>query len=286
MTEIHPTAIVHEMARIGRDVKIGPYSIVEAETRIGDGCELASHVVVRRGVTLGRKNRVAEGVVLGGPPQHVRLGSEFGRVAIGDGNTIREYVTINCALKPSAETVVGNDNMIMANVHVGHDCHIGDSIVIVNSVMLAGHVQIHDFAFIGGGAGIHQFCRVGSQSMVGGLARVCQDVPPFVLIDGESNRVVGLNTVGLRRRGFSRDDLSILKSAYRTIYRTELDWQSILAKLHADHPSGPAAEFPKFLSHGTRGFVQERRLSRRTLRVVAPPESSSADTIDVEDRAA
>ena len=286
MPEIHPTAIVHEMAQIGRDVHIGPYCIVEAETVIDDGCELAAHVVVRRSVVLGKKNRVSEGVVLGGPPQHVRLGSEYGRVAIGDGNTIREFVTINCALNPGAVTVIGDGNMIMANVHVGHDCQIGNSIVLVNSVMLAGHVEIHDYAFIGGGAGIHQFCRVGCHAMVGGLARICQDVPPFVLIDGESNRVVGLNVVGLKRRGFSFDEVSILKSAYRTIYRSELDWTSVLAKLQKDHSSGPVAEFSKFLTQGTRGFVQERRSPRRTLRIVPKPMASPSITMDVEDRAA
>jgi UDP-N-acetylglucosamine acyltransferase len=195
---------------------------------------------------------------------------------IGNGNRIREYVTIHRALSPSGCTKIGDGNMIMVNAHVAHDCHIGNNTVIVNNVMLAGHITVGDGAYFGGAAGVHQFCRIGRLAMIGGQSHVGQDVPPFVMVDGISNHIVGLNVVGLRRAGVTRDEMKDLKAAYRVIYRSGLLWRDMLEVLKNTFPTGPASEFHAFLSVGERGFVQERKTPRHA-------SLKLADATDVDD---
>ncbi len=262
MTQIHPSAYVSSKAEIGSNVAIGPFSIVEDGVLVGDNCRLAGHVTIKSGTALGANNEVAEGAVLGGSPQHLRAGSELGTLLIGNGNRIREYVTIHRAMAPSGCTKIGDGNMIMVNAHIAHDCCVGNNTVIVNNVMLAGHITIGDGAYFGGAAGIHQFCRVGRLAMIGGQSHLSQDVPPFVMVDGISSHIVGLNLVGLRRAGIGRGEIADLKAAYRVIYRSGLLWSDTLAVLKNTFKEGPAAEFHPFLSTGERGFVQERRTPR------------------------
>lgn len=264
MANIHPTAIVDPQAQIASSATIGPYCIVEGQTTIGEGCRLAGHVVVKTGVKLGKDNEVYEGAVLGGRPQHVQAGERVGQLEIGDGNIIRENATVNCGLREGDCTVVGNDNMFMVNVHIAHDCRVGDHAIITNNAMIAGHVTIESRAYLSGAVGIHQFCRIGQLAMLGGQAHISQDVPPYVMVDGLSTEVVGLNRVGLRRNGYSREDIVLLKEAYRVIYRAGLCFDEILTTLREQFPTGPAAAFHEFLQTSKRGFVRERRRPPRS----------------------
>jgi len=263
VTQIHPSAYVSPKAELGRNVSIGPFSIVEDDVVVGDDCRLEGHVTIKSGTALGAHNEVAEGAVLGGIPQHLKAGSELGTLLIGNGNRIREYVTIHRGLTPSDCTKVGDGNMIMVNAHIAHDCRIGNNTVIVNNVMLAGHITVGDGAYFGGAAGVHQFCRIGRLAMIGGQSHLSQDVPPFVTVDGISNYIVGLNLVGLRRAGFARDEIKDLQGAYRVIYRSGLLWNDMLEVLKNTFKYGPASEFHEFLSIGDRGFVQERKTPRQ-----------------------
>ena len=255
----HPLAVVNPLARIGRDVEIGPFCVVEPGTQIGDGCKLESRVVIKQGTTLGRDNYVAEGAVLGGMPQHVNMPEAPGRVVVGSGNTIRENVTIHRALEEEEATIVGDNNLLMVNVHVAHDCRVGNHTIFANNVMLAGHVTVGDKAYLSGAVAVHQFCRIGSMAMVGGQSHITKDVPPYLTVDGLSSLVVGLNQIGLRRAGFSLEEIRRLKEAYRIIYRSRLTWNEILQRLQREFREGPPAQFHQFLSTTTRGIVSERR---------------------------
>jgi len=182
-----------------------------------------------------------------------------GVTMIGAGNTFRENSTVHRALEAGHATRIGNRCLFMVGAHVAHDCSVGNNVVLTNGTMLGGHVEVGDRAYLGGAAAVHQFCRIGRLAMVGGMARVVRDVPPFVMLDGDTAMVVGLNNVGLRRAGFTADEFAQLKSAYRVIYRSGLMWQEMLDLLRLQFPEGPAAEFLPFFLGGKRGFVQERR---------------------------
>jgi UDP-N-acetylglucosamine acyltransferase len=257
---IHPQALVSPQAKLGRDVTIGPFAIVEPDVTLGDRCTLAAGAVVKSGTDLGSNNTLFEGAVVGGVPQHLRMPDKLGRVTIGSNNTIRENCTIHRALHEGTSTTIGNGNLLMAGTHVAHDCTVGDNVIFANNALLGGFVSVADRAFVSGAVAVHQFCRIGRMTMIGGCARIVQDVPPYVLIDGHSGLIVGLNLVGLRRNGFTTGDITQLKSAYRLIYRSGLRWLEILEQLKQQFTSGPAADFHAFFSQGSRGFVQERRM--------------------------
>lgn len=256
---VDSNACVHPDAEVAAGVEIGPFSVVEAGASIGPGCRLASRVTVKSGVTLGCENVLEEGTVLGGMPQHVERQLSPGPVIIGDRNVIRENATVHRAMHADGQTRIGNDCLLMVAAHVAHDCVVEDRVVLTNNVMLAGHVTVGERAYLGGGVAVHQFCRVGRLAMVGGMARIAQDVPPFVMIDGGSGLIVGLNKVGLRRAGFDREVVRSLKEAYQLIYRSGLSLEDRLSILDEQHPSGAASEFAPFFREGTRGFVRERR---------------------------
>jgi UDP-N-acetylglucosamine acyltransferase len=285
VSSIHPMSFVSPTARIGKNVEIGPFSVVEDDVVVGDGCRLASHVVLRRGTRLGENNSISEGAVLGGRPQHLRAGDSVGELTIGNGNSIRENVTIHLGLRPGEVTSVGDENLIMVNAHIAHDCHVGSNTIIANNVMLAGHISVGNRAYLSGAVAVHQFCRIGPYAMVGGQAHIKHDVPPYVTVDGKSSLVVGLNTIGLRRNGFDADQIRGLKNAYRLIYRSGMAWDAMLRELAMQFAEGPAAAFHPFLSDGKRGFLQERRAPRlSTLRVT--PETVEAPAATQEDAAA
>jgi UDP-N-acetylglucosamine acyltransferase len=284
---IHPLAVVSPHAQLGTNVSIGPFSIVEAGVELGDGCQLSSRVVVKTGTVLGDNNLVLEGAVLGGMPQHVHMPQHPGRVEIGAGNMIRENVTVHRALEAGHVTRVGSHCLLMVGAHIAHDCTLGDGVILTNNVMLAGHVTVGDRAYLSGGAAVHQFCRIGRLAMVGGMARVRQDVPPFVTIDGGTTMVVGLNKVGLRRAGFSVTEVRQLKDAYRTIYRSGLAWEEILDMLDLEFAEGPAAEFRPFFLDGKRGFVQERRTPPGAIvRLMREDDADEATTLRVAEKKA
>ena len=256
---IHPLAAVSPEARLGVGVTIGAFASVESDVELGDHCVVASGAVIKSGVTAGSHNEICEHAVIGGAPQHVARPADVGRVIIGDHNVFREHVTVHRGLKPGCDTVVGSSNYVMAGAHFGHDSVVGNSCIFANGSMLGGHVQIEDKAFVSGAVAVHQFCRIGHLAMVGGHARVTQDIPPYMLVDGQSGCIVGLNVVGLRRSGHTAEDIADLKNAYRIIYRRGLSWQEVLETLRTEFRAGPVLHLRDFLGSGKRGFTQERR---------------------------
>jgi UDP-N-acetylglucosamine acyltransferase len=274
---IHPLAVVSPTARIAEDVQIGPFCVVEPNVTIGAGCRLEAGVIVKNGTILGENNRIFESAVLGGLPQHVSAPRRPGGLIVGHGNTMRENVTMHRSLEENHATIVGDNNMLMVNVHVAHDCVVGNRVIIANNSMLAGHVVVSDRAYISGGVGIHQFCRVGTLAMVGGQAHVVKDIPPYVTLDGLSSYVVGLNQIGLRRADYSRKEISRLKAAYRVIYRSSLTWSEILSRIETEFPAPPAAEFHRFLSATTRGICPERRLPPGATIKLRPDQDSDQE---------
>jgi UDP-N-acetylglucosamine acyltransferase len=276
---IHPLAVVSPEARLGVGVRVGPFAVIEADVELGDFCTVGSGAVLKSGVRAGCHNEFGEHVVVGGVPQHVARPENIGRVAIGDHNVFREFTTVHRALKPGTLTTVGNHNYVMASVHFGHDCVIGSNCIFANAALLGGHVTVEDRAFVSGAVAVHQFCRIGRLAMVGGHARVVQDVPPYMLLDGQSGCVVGLNVVGLRRSGHSPEDIATLKAAYRTVYRRGLPWKEVLDSLSAEFEAAPVAHLLQFLSGGSRGFAQERRAPpATTLRLRVAEDDTHVDT--------
>ena len=266
--KVHPSAVVDSRAEIDRDAEIGPYCVIEAETRIEAGCRLLAGASIRAGTTLGRETTICEGAVIGALPQHVNSPSNPGRVVLGARNVVREHVTVHRAMQEGQATRIGDDCLLMVGAHVAHDCHVGNRVILTNGAMLGGHVEVGDRACLGGNSAVHQFCRVGRLAMVGGCTKVVQDVPPFVLTDGTTALIVGLNNVGLRRAGLTRSEILDLKSAYRLIYREGLSFREMVEALEEKFTFGVASEFAEFFRGGQRGFVQERRSPPKvTLRV-------------------
>ena len=277
---IHPLADVSPDAKLGVGVKIGAFATVEAGVELGDFCTVCNGAVIKAGTTAGCHNEFCEHSVVGGAPQHAGRPEQIGRVVIGDHNVFREYVTVHRALKPGTSTVVGNHNYVMAGAHFAHDSLVGNNCIFANNALLGGHVHVEDRAFVSGAVAVHQFCRIGRLAMVGGHARVVQDVPPYMLVDGQSSCIVGLNVVGLRRSGHSASDIADLKAAYRVIYRRGLPWKDVLESLRVEFATATVDHLRTFLSSGTRGFAQERRAPpATTLRLrIADEETTPAQT--------
>lgn len=233
MPTIHPTALVDARADIAENVTIGPFAIIEANVQIGAGCEIRPYVHLAAGTRLGQNCRVFTGAVIGTVPQDLKFGGEETTVHIGDRTTIREYATINRGTKDHWETRVGSDCLIMSYAHIAHDCVIGNHCILANAVNLAGHVVIEDWASIGGMVPIHQFVRIGRHSFIGGGYRVAKDVPPYILAVNEPLTYAGLNAIGLRRRGFSEEQLLALKRAYKIIFKSNLNVSQAVQHLRA-----------------------------------------------------
>lgn len=222
MVDIHSTAIIEEGAILEENVKIGPYCIVGKDVKIGKGTILQSHVVVEGITEIGENNTIYSFVSIGKANQDLKYKNEPTKTIIGSNNSIREFVTIHRGTDDRWETRIGSNNLLMAYVHVAHDVIVGDDCILANNVTLAGHVTVDSFAIIGGLTPVHQFTRIGSYCMVGGASAVNQDICPFVLAEGNKAEVRGLNSVGLRRRGFTTEDISNLKKAYRILFRQNL----------------------------------------------------------------
>ncbi|MHB8422572.1 MAG: acyl-ACP--UDP-N-acetylglucosamine O-acyltransferase [Leptospirales bacterium] len=214
---IHPTALVDSNVELGEGVTIGPFCIVRGPSRIGDGTTLMERVSICPGVEMGKDNRIHMGAVIGHEPQDRAYAGQFTRTRIGNGNEIREYVTIHRATKEGTETVLGDQNLLMAQSHVAHNCHIGNQVILANGALLAGHVRVDDQAFLSGAVLVHQFVRVGRLSLLRGGARTSRDVPPFCIIDG-THTVRTLNRIGLRRAGYSPEEIGDLKKSFREIF--------------------------------------------------------------------
>lgn len=240
MTKVHPTAIVHDGARLGADVEIGPYSIVGPHVTLGDGVRLQSHVVIEGETEIGEGCAVHPFANLGGPPQHSAHKGELTRLVIGARNVIREHVTMHTGtVGGRGVTVVGSDGLFMAGSHVAHDCIVGNNVIMANCATLGGHVHMADYVFMGGLAAAHQFSRIGRYSFVGGLAAVTKDVIPFGSVWGNHAHLEGLNLVGLRRRGFSRETVNQLRAAYRLLFADEGTFQERLADAAETYAASP-----------------------------------------------
>jgi len=222
MPEIHPSALVDPAATLAESVKVGPFCVVGPHVIIGEGTQLLSHVVVEGRTTLGNNNIVYPFASIGHAPQDLKYNNEPSRLEIGDNNTIREHVTINPGTEGGGMlTKMGSDILVMVGAHVGHDCQIGDHVILVNNATLAGHVIVEDWAIIGGLSAVHQFCRIGRHAMIGGMSGVENDVIPYGSVTGNRARLGGLNIVGLKRRNFERETIHSMRTAYRLLFAQE-----------------------------------------------------------------
>lgn len=230
-TLIHPTAVIDPNAELHPTVEVGAYAVIGPQVKIGPETKIGAHVVIDGCTEIGSRNCIFPGAAIGLEPQDLKYDGSNSLTKIGDGNTIREYVTINRATQAGEATSLGNDNLLMAYVHVAHNCQVGDRVVITNSVNLAGHVKIENQARIGGVLGIHQFVHIGHLAMVGGMSRIDRDVPPYMLVEGNPGRVRSLNLVGLKRASLTSEDFSLLKKAFRILYRSGETLNSALDQL-------------------------------------------------------
>jgi UDP-N-acetylglucosamine acyltransferase len=255
---IHPTAIIDPGAKLGTNVTIGAYSIIGPEVEIGESTAIGSHNVIEGPTRIGRENRIGAFNAIGGPPQDKSYAGEPTRLEIGDRNMIREYCTLNRGTtKDAGITRIGNDNWIMSYVHIAHDCLIAANTVLANNTQFAGHCYVGDWAILGGFTGVHQFVRIGAHVMVGGGTMLRQDVPPYVMVAGNPPKALGVNTEGLRRRGFTPEAIENVQLAYRTLYRDGLSLAA--ARESLEQQSAAASEirlFVKFLADATRGIVR------------------------------
>ncbi|MDZ4742252.1 MAG: acyl-ACP--UDP-N-acetylglucosamine O-acyltransferase [Verrucomicrobiota bacterium] len=224
--EIHPTAIIDPKAVIADGVEIGPYCIIRGEVSIGTGTKLSSHVVIEGPTKIGQRNLFYDFATIGNKSQDLKYTGEPTYCEIGDDNTFREFVTVHRGTAPQEKTIVGSRNLLLANVHIAHNCELGNEIIISNLGSMAGHVIVEDRCVIGGMAAIHQFSRIGTMSMIGGCAKVVQDVPPYMLVDGAPAEVRTPNKIGLERRGVSAESINALKNAYRILFRQRDKTQS------------------------------------------------------------
>jgi UDP-N-acetylglucosamine acyltransferase len=255
-TEIHPTAIVSPNAQLADGVRIGPYAIVGDGCEVGTGCVLESRAALQRNVKLAAGVTVGIGSILGGDPQDLKYDGEETWVEIGEGTRIREYTTINRGTTESFRTTVGKHCFLMTYVHLAHDCHIGDGVIISNGTQLAGHVTIEDRAILSGLVAVHQFVKIGKHSFVGGCSRVAKDVPPFLKAVGNPVKLYGLNSIGLQRSGFDDAVIRELKRAYRLFFRSELNVSQALERARSElQPSPEVAHFLRFLEESERGVV-------------------------------
>lgn len=253
---IHPTAIISDDAEIAADVEIGAYAIVGEGCTIGAGSVIAPRATLERNVTLGRSVRVGIGTILGGAPQDLKYAGEETAVEIDDGTVIREYATINRGTAHSFKTTVGKNCLLMSYVHIGHDCRVGDSVILSNVVQLAGHVAIEDKAIISGLSAVHQFARVGRHSFIGGMTRVSKDIPPFLKAVGSPVKLYGLNTVGLQRSGMDEATILELKRAYRLLFRSDLNLTQAIERAQNElEPLPEVKELIGFVEASDRGVV-------------------------------
>ena len=252
---VHPTAIIDPTAQLGAGVGVGPYAVIESATEIGDDSEVRAHAVIKRFTTLGPDNIVHEGAILGGEPQDLGFKQCESYLRIGASNAFRESVTVHRGSEPESETVIGSYCFIMACAHVAHNCRLADRVIIANNVALAGHVEIQDGAFISGGVVVHQFCRLGRLSMIGGNSKIVQDCLPFVVTDGVPGRAHGLNVVGLRRAGFKSSEIQKLKEAYRILLRSGLSLEIALLRM-AELGDPLVNELVGFVRASARGFCR------------------------------
>jgi len=258
--KIHETAVVHPNARIGKDVEVGPYAVIGENVLIGDGTQIGAHVVIEGWTRIGINCKIYSGACIGGEPQDLKFAGEKSYTFVGDNTIIRECVTINRATGEGEETRVGSNCMLQAYTHVAHNCVVGNHVIMSNSAGLAGHVVVEDRVVIGGLTGIHQFVKIGRNAMVGAISKITQDVPPFVIVDGNPAKVSGINNVGLSRAGYTPEVRRLIKQAYRILYRSGLSLPQAIAVMEQElEASEPVEHLLRFLRNVERGIVRGRR---------------------------
>jgi UDP-N-acetylglucosamine acyltransferase len=255
---IDPRAVIAPSARLAPDVRLEPYAIIGADVDIGAGTWVGPHAVIKGPTRIGRENRIYQFASIGEDPQDMKYGGEFTRLEIGDRNTIREFVTINRGtVQDAGVTRVGNDNLLMAYVHIAHDCVVGDHTIFANNASLAGHVRVDDYAILGGFTLVHQFCAIGCHSFSSYGSGIHKDLPPYVKVSGSPAHPHGINSVGLKRHGFSDCAQQALRSAYKTLYRSGLTLKDALERLRTQaETSGEVRVLVEFLERQTRGIIR------------------------------
>lgn len=253
---VHPTALISPRATLGERVDVGPFAIVGDGCEVGDDCQLHARATLEQDVKLGKGVKVGIGSVLGGPPQDLKYAGEQTTVEIGEGTVIREYVTVNRGTSQSFKTTVGTRCLLMSYVHLAHDCHLGNGVILGNAVQLAGHVIIEDRATLSGLSGVHQFVRIGRHAFIGGCTRVSKDVPPFLKAVGNPVHLYGLNSVGLQRSGFSEEVVRELKRAYRLFFRSDLNVSQAMQRAETELEMYPEVkELIRFVEGSGRGVA-------------------------------
>ncbi len=252
----HPTAIIDKTAQLGKNVDVGPFSVIEENVIIGDNTKISSHVSVKANTVIGDDCNIYQHAILGEIPQDLKFGGEKTFLEIGDRTTVRECCTLNRGTTDRGKTSIGSDVLLMAYVHIAHDCIIGDRVILANTVQLGGHVTLGYHVTVGGMTPIHQFCKVGDHAFVGGAYRVVQDVPPYILVSGEPLRYGGTNVIGLRRRGFSQETRSLIKKAYRYIYRSGLNFSQAIESIKTElEQTSEIQNILNFIENSERGLV-------------------------------
>lgn len=251
-----PTARIHPDAIVGPGCRVGEFCVIESDVVLGAGCSLEPYVYIKRWTTMGDRNEISAGTVLGTDPLDKAFSGERSYLRIGSGNKIREHYTISRGTKPESVTQIGDGNYIMTSGHIAHNARLGNNIVVASCALVAGYVDIEDQAFLSGGVVIHQYSKIGRLAMIGGNSRVNADVPPYFLYSGFDVTPVGVNTVGLERAGFTRDQISDVKRMYRVLYRSGLKLEAALAKIEAEGASAEALHLTSFIRSSTRGICR------------------------------
>jgi len=256
--KIHPTAIISPDAHLEEGVEIGPYSIIGSDVKIGKSTVIGPHTVIDDYTHIGEGNRIFQFCSIGAPPQDLKFGGEKTRVVIGDFNTIREFVTIHRSTTTDiGVTIIGDHNLIMAYCHVAHNCKLGNNVIMSNAATLAGHIHIDNYAIISGLSGVHQFCRIGEHSMIGGCSAVVKDIPPYVIAQGNHAKLFGLNLIGLKRRNFPEKTIKAISESYRIIFRSKLLLEDAIKKVEAQVEDLPEVrKFVKFIKESERGVCR------------------------------
>jgi len=255
---IHPTAIIHPTAQLDAGVSIGPYSIVGEQVKIGAGTQIGPHVVIERWTEIGRDNQIFQFASVGAAPQDLKFKGEETWLVIGDRNRIREFATLHRGTPDGGgRTVVGSDNLFMAYSHVAHDCRVHNRVVMANAATLAGHVEVEDNAILGGLVAVHQFCRVGCHTMISGGAMIAQDIPPYTIAQGDRAKPIGINLIGLKRRGFPESTMRAIKNAYRLMFRSGLRLEEALERIDREYGEIPEVRhFAAFIKESQRGIAR------------------------------
>jgi UDP-N-acetylglucosamine acyltransferase len=257
MNRIHPTAIVDPQAQLGENVTIGPYCVVEAGVVLGDDCWLQHHVTICGPTRIGKSNRFRAFSSIGQQTQDLKYTGEPTYLEIGDGNSFREFVTINRATAINQATKIGSECNFLAYSHVAHDCVVRDGVIFSNNGTVGGHVLVEEHAVLGGLCGVHQFCRIGAYAITGGCTKIVQDVPPFMIADGNPAAIRGVNVVGMERHGYSGEVIRVMREAYRILYRANLNTKQAVAELERSFPESPEVrKLAEFVLNSERGIVR------------------------------